>query len=472
MALTEQEISRIVDSVVAQLEKKAPGVVHTASANYPAGVYETLDEAVAVAREAQKKIRNLEFRGKIIQAMRRAGVQYAKELAEMAVQETGMGRVEDKIAKNISQAERTPGLEGLKPEALSGDHGLTITENAAWGVVASITPSTNPAATVINNSISLVAAGNAVVFGPHPAAKKVTQRAIEIINQAIVQAGGPKYLLTTIAEPSIEAAQQLFKYPGIDLLVVTGGESVVEAARKHTNKRLMAAGAGNPPVVVDETADIAKAGKDIVWGASFDNNIVCADEKEIIAVDSIADALKREMSKNNAVELNAAQADQLAKVILENYPGPDAVINRNWVGRDAAKFAAAIGLTVPADTRLLFVETDKNHPFARLELMMPVIPLIRAAHADAAIDIAIELERGLRHSAAMHSKNIDYMHRMANEINTSIFVKNGPCLAGLGFGGEGWTSMTITTPTGEGVTSAKSFVRLRRCVIVDHFRIV
>ena len=104
--------------------------------------------------------------------------------------------------------------------------------------------------------------------------------------------------------------------------------------------------------------------------------------------------------------------------------------------------------------------------------MMPVVPLIRASDADRAIDLAIELERGLHHTAAMHSKNIDHMDRMANEINTSIFVKNGPCLAGLGFGGEGWTSMTITTPTGEGVTSARSFVRLRRCVVVDHFRIV
>ena len=473
MALSDREISQIVDSVLARLNQARPAATASIrSGNYPAGVYETLEEAVQVAKEAQKKIRNLEFRGKIIQAMRQAGVKYARELAEMAVRETGMGRVEDKIQKNISQAERTPGLEDLKPEALSGDHGLTITENAAWGVIASITPSTNPGATVINNSISMVAAGNAVVFGPHPAAKKVTQRAIEVLNQAIVSVGGPQYLLTTVAEPSIENAQKLFKFPGIDLLVVTGGESVVEAAKKHTDKRLMAAGAGNPPVVVDETADIPKAARDIIWGASFDNNIVCADEKEIIVVDQVADQLKSEMQKGQAVELTAAQAEELAKVILEGYPGANPVINRKWVGRDAAKFAAAIGLNVPQDTRLLFAETDKDHPFARLELMMPVVPLIRASDADQAIDLAIELERGLHHTAAMHSKNIDHMHRMANEINTSIFVKNGPCLAGLGFGGEGWTSMTITTPTGEGVTSARSFVRLRRCVIVDHFRIV
>ncbi len=318
----------------------------------------------------------------------------------------------------------------------------------------------------------MIAAGNAVVYAPHPAAKKVSQRAIEILNKAIEAAGGPATLLTTVAEPSIETAQKLFVYPGIDLLVVTGGEAVVKAARKVTDKRLMAAGAGNPPVVVDETADIAKAARDIVWGASFDNNIVCADEKEIIAVDSIADRLKEEMKKHQAVELTPQQGEELAQIILEDYPGPNARINRKWVGKDAYKFAREIGLNVPKETRLLFVEADKDHPFAQLELMMPVIPLIRAADADKAIDLAIELEHGYRHTAAMHSRHIDHMDRMANEINTSIFVKNGPCLAGLGFGGEGWTSMTITTPTGEGVTSARSFVRLRRCVVVDHFRIV
>jgi len=470
MSLNEQEINGIVASVLQRLEQNPAKI--KSSAALPTGVFLALDEAVRAAAAAQKKIGRLEFRGKVIKAMREAGVKYARELAEMAVQETGMGRVEDKIKKNISQAQQTPGIEALKPEALSGDHGLTITENAAWGVVASVTPSTNPAATVINNGISLIAAGNAVVFAPHPAAKNVTHRTIALLNEAIEAVGGPRTLMTTVAQPSIETAKKLFRFPGIDLLVVTGGESVVEAAREHTNKRLMAAGAGNPPVVVDESADIAKAAKDIVFGASFDNNIICSDEKEIIAVDSIADRLKTEMKKHRAVELTPAQGEQLAEIILEGYPGDKAVINRKWVGRDALLFAKAIGLSVPEDTRLLFVETDKQHPFARLELMMPVIPLIRAADANTAIDTAVELERGLHHTAAMHSRNIDNLSRMANEINSSIFVKNGPCLAGLGFGGEGWTSMTITTPTGEGVTSARSFVRLRRCVIVDHFRIV
>jgi len=146
--------------------------------------------------------------------------------------------------------------------------------------------------------------------------------------------------------------------------------------------------------------------------------------------------------------------------------------SRDWVGRDAGKIAAAIGLNVPEQTRLLFFETSATHPFAVTELMMPVLPVVRVANVDEAIELAVKLEGGCHHTAAMHSRNIDNMNRMANAIDTSIFVKNGPCIAGLGLGGEGWTTMTITTPTGEGVTSARTFVRLRRCVLVDAFRIV
>ncbi|WP_141122880.1 aldehyde dehydrogenase, partial [Salmonella enterica] len=311
------------------------------------------------------------------------------------------------------------------------------------------------------------------VFAPHPAAKKVSQRAITLLNQAVVAAGGPENLLVTVATPDIETAQRLFKYPGIGLLVVTGGEAVVDAARKHTNKRLIAAGAGNPPVVVDETADLPRAAQSIVKGASFDNNIICADEKVLIVVDSVADELMRLMEGQHAVKLTAAQAEQLQPVLLKNIDERGkGTVSRDWVGRDAGKIAAAIGLNVPDQTRLLFVETPANHPFAVTELMMPVLPVVRVANVEEAIALAVQLEGGCHHTAAMHSRNIDNMNQMANAIDTSIFVKNGPCIAGLGLGGEGWTTMTITTPTGEGVTSARTFVRLRRCVLVDAFRIV
>ncbi|MER3812377.1 aldehyde dehydrogenase EutE [Klebsiella pneumoniae] len=443
--MNQQDIEQVVKAVLLKMKDSSQpaGTVHDM------GVFASLDDAVAAATVAQQGLKRVAMRLQVIQAIREAGEKYARELAELAVTETGMGRVEDKFAKNVAQARGTPGVECLTPQVLTGDNGLTLIENAPWGVVASVTPSTNPAA------------------------KKVSQRAITLLNQAVVAAGGPANLLVTVANPDIDTAQRLFKYPGIGLLVVTGGEAVVEAARKHTNKRLIAAGAGNPPVVVDETADLPRAAQAIVKGASFDNNIICADEKVLIVVDSVADELMRLMEGQQAVKLTAAQAEQLQPLLLKNIDERGkGTVSRDWVGRDAGKIAAAIGLQVPAQTRLLFVETPASHPFAVTELMMPVLPVVRVANVEEAIALAVQLEGGCHHTAAMHSRNIDNMNQMANAIDTSIFVKNGPCIAGLGLGGEGWTTMTITTPTGEGVTSARTFVRLRRCVLVDAFRIV
>lgn len=473
MDINSKEIEQVVKAVLASMGSQQTTTSTTTSKKVAEGVFIELDDAVAAARKAQESLKTVAMRNLAIAAIRKAGEQYAKELAELAVTETGMGRVADKTTKNLAQARLTPGTECLRPEVVTGDNGLTLIENAPWGVVASVTPSTNPAATVINNAISMIAAGNSIVFAPHPAAKKVSQRTITVLNEAIIAAGGPANLLVTVADPNIETAQRLFKYPGIGLLVVTGGDAVVESARKHTDKRLIAAGAGNPPVVVDETADIEKAAQKIVFGASFDNNIICADEKVAIVVSCVADQLISAMQKHNAVLLTAEQAKKLEPILLpkidQNGKG---TVSRDWVGRDACKIAAAIGLNVPEETKLLIVETPADHPFAVTEMMMPVLPIVRVKDVNQAIDLAVKLEGGCHHTAAMHSRNLENLDRMANVIDTTIFVKNGSCIAGLGFGGEGWTTMTITTPTGEGVTCARTFVRLRRCVLAEHFRIV
>lgn len=476
MQAHEHEIvERIVSEVMRRMGPACAAPAQaTAGGQGDYGIFDTLDAAVAAAKEAYPKIRTLAMRDRVIAVIRGTGVREARMLAEMAVSETGMGRIDDKIAKNVLQAERTPGTEALAPTAITGDAGLTLVENAPWGVIASVTPSTNPAATVINNGISMIAAGNSIVFSPHPAAKRVTQKAIQVLNKAVFEATGINNLMVAVREPSIEIAQRLFAYPGLNLLVVTGGEAVVEAARKHTTMRLIAAGAGNPPVVVDETADLKRAARSIYDGASFDNNIICADEKEVIAIDSIADELKREMKALGACEISLEQAEAIAAFALKNYPGDNPSANPKWVGRDAAKIAAQAGISVPESCRLLIIDVgrDANHVFARVEQMMPVIPIIRAKNVDEAVAIALKLERGLCHTAGIHSRNIDNMQKMAEAMNTSLLVKNGPHIAALGAGGEGWTSMTISTPTGEGVTSARTFVRLRRCTLVDNFRII
>ncbi len=438
------------------------------------GAYSTVKEAVQAASLAFSQFRgqgNYSLRQRAVEAIREVALKNAEVWGRRAVEETGFGRAEDKKAKITLVARKTPGVEDIEPEVTTGDHGLTLEEFAPWGVIGSITPSTNPAATMVNNGISMIAAGNAVVFNPHPAAKKICVEVIHQLNRVIQQVGGPSDLLTIIDQPTLETAQEIFHHPDIALLVVTGGEAVVKEAMK-ASKRALGAGPGNPPVVVDETADLPRAGEKIVEGASFDNNIMCTCEKIIIAVDSIADDLLYQLTDNGAYVIDEQQTEAVARMVFEGYPGPNPSVNTDWVGQDADKIATAAGFTVPAGTRLLVPETGPDHPFATVEQLMPVVPLVRVSNVDRAIDLAVELEHGYQHSALIHSRNIENMHRMAVAVNTSIFVKNGSNLNGMGHNGEGWTSMTITTPTGEGITSARSFVRRRRCALVDYFRIV
>jgi len=440
-----------------------------------AGVYPTLDEAAAAARAAFVRLNALplDIRRDMVAHMRQAGRENALLLAELAAGETGMGRVEDKVLKNVLNADKAPGTEMLDPRAWSGDHGLTLVEYAPYGVIGALTPSTNPTSTVICNAISMVAAGNAVVFNAHPSAKGASNRTVQILNRAIQAAGGPPDLLTCVAEPTLESAQALMQHKLIRLLVVTGGTPVVRAAMQ-SGKRAVCAGPGNPPVVVDETADIAQAGRDIVIGGSFDNNIVCTTEKETFAVAAICDDLIRVMEAHGAVRLNSWQFNRLWKAVttLDRGPRKHADMNKAFIGKNAAVLLAEIGISAGPEVRQIVVEVDADHPAVWSEQMMPIMPVVRVANADEGIDLAVAAEHGFRHTAVMHSKNLDNLSRMAREMDCSIFVKNGPCLAGLGYGGEGFCSFTIASPTGEGITSPVSFSRIRRCTLVDSFRIV
>jgi acyl-CoA reductase-like NAD-dependent aldehyde dehydrogenase len=384
-----------------------------------------------------------------------------------------MGRYQDKVEKNLLVAERTPGTEALQAQAWTGDRGLTLVELAPYGVIGAITPSTNPTSTIICNAIGMIAAGNSVVFNAHPGAKACSAQTVQILNQAIQGAGGPPDLITCPQEPTIESAQYLMRNPDIRLLVVTGGPAVVREAMK-SGKKAICAGPGNPPVVVDETADLEQAARDIVKGASFDNNIVCILEKEIVVVDAVADQLKATMLQRGAVEITSWQLDRLMKVILaeDHGPGKHGIVNKAYVGKTPSTILREIGVNVDESVRLVLAETDAQHPLVWTEQLMPIMPLVRVRNADEAIDRAKDFEQGMGHTSMIHSKNLDVLSRMSREINTSIFVKNGPSLAGLGFGGEGYTSFSIASPTGEGLTCARDFTRVRRCTLVDAFRIV
>ncbi|HUI06671.1 MAG TPA: aldehyde dehydrogenase family protein [Verrucomicrobiae bacterium] len=479
--LTEQEIDLIARRIVADLTgrggtaEKAEKPSSIPSATGEMGIFSTIDEAIKAASVAfcQYDQMGLQKRNAIVASIRSAMRENGDALARMAWEETGLGRYEDKVKKNKLVTEKTPGTEYLQPRAVTGDDGLTLMELAPYGVIAAITPTTNPTSTIINNTIAMVAAGNSVVFNVHPNAKRVSCHNVALINKAIVAAGGPRNLVTCIANPTVESAQALMKHPGIRLVVVTGGGGVVKVAME-SGKRAICAGPGNPPAVVDETADIDKAARDIVLGASFDNNVICTDEKECLVVSSVADKLIKGMTYNGAYLVTKEQLPALEKVVFTKQYGPrqEADIDRSLIGKNASVILQKAGIRCDDSIRLGIVEVDHDHPLLWTEQMMPIFPITRVRDADEGIDFALQLEHPRRHTFSMHSETLSNLSRMARECNASIFVKNGPNYAGLGFGGEGYTSFTIASPTGEGLTGPHSFSRWRRCTLVGAFRIV
>lgn len=485
MDVDRSEIARIVEEV---LRRVTDGGAVSAAAAVPAapvagprpadprgGIFHSMDDAIAAARQAQQRWMGLplEKRAECVAAMRAVALEHARSLAELAHAETGLGRPEDKYRKNLVAIHKTPGLEDLKPTVYTGDHGLTLMELAPFGVIGSVTPTTNPVATILNNSISMVSAGNGVVFNPHPRAKGCCNKTVALLNGAIARAGGPETLICSLAEPSLQSSQQMMQHRGIDCLVVTGGPHVVREAMK-SGKKCIAAGPGNPPVVVDETADLAQAARDTVAGASFDNNVMCTCEKEAFIVERVFREFKERVVAQGCFELSPRQFEELTKIIFQ----PPAVgktrptLNTNLVGLYASDIAKMIGLDLPRETRLLVAEAPADHPLVLNEQLMPVLPLVRVRDVEEGIQGALTAEGRRYHTAIMHSRNIENLSRMARLVNANIFVKNGPNYAGLGFGGEGHTTMTIAGSTGEGVTSARTFTRQRRCVLVDYFRIL
>jgi acyl-CoA reductase-like NAD-dependent aldehyde dehydrogenase len=464
-----------IASSAASTSERAPSFAKRRDVDVPRGrrgVFSDVETAVRAARRAfeQNEAAPLESRRRWVQAMRDVARKHAPELARFAALETGYGRVDDKLKKNLLCVDKTPGPEFLRPAAFSGDDGLTLVERAPYGVIGSITPTTNPTETIINNGIGMVSGGNAVVYNVHPYAARTSAWLVHLLNEAIMGAGGPENLLSCVERPTIESAQELMRHPGVRLLVVTGGPAVVKTAML-SGKKVIGAGPGNPPAVVDETADLENAARNIVLGASIDNNIICTAEKEVIAVASIADALKERLEAHGAVFVTDKQRRELEKLVLHEGSG-GVHPNKDFIGKNAGVIARQLGLGADDDLRLVMAEVDESHPFVQLELLMPVLPLVRVADAALAIATAKRVEHGFGHTAVMYSRDISHLHAMARTINTSIFVKNASNLAGLGMGGEGYTSFTIASPTGEGLTTVLNFTRERRCTLKEYFRIV
>jgi aldehyde dehydrogenase len=477
MQATEELIRNVVEQVLTRMGSAAPPPpVSGRGFAGRFGIFTCVDQAVAAATDAFHELseRTLEDRKRIIGHIRRISIEQSVELGTMEMEETKIGRLVHKIEKLKTLGERTPGVEFMRSEVFSGDHGLAVIEHAPFGVIGAITPVTHSLPTITGNAVSMIAGGNTLVVNPHPSGKRVAAEGVRRFNEAIYRDLGIDNLICVIAEPTIESADAIFHHPGIKLICVTGGPAVARAAMK-ASKRAIVAGPGNPPVVVDETADLDRAARAIIQGAAYDNNLLCIAEKEVFVVAKVFDAMMAAMDRAGAARLQAREVDALTKVAISTV-GEGAhkhdVPHKDFIGQDAAVLARAIGKRVADSTELLFGETDETNPFVPVEQMMSFVPFVRVRDVDEAIAKAKHYEHGFRHTSLIHSNNVRNMTAMGRALDTTLFVKNGPCMAALGLGGEGYLSFSIATPTGEGVTTPLTFTRERRCSLIDDLRIL
>jgi aldehyde dehydrogenase len=440
------------------------------------GVFQDANEACVAAQEAflQLQKKGVAARRKIEEIVKTLADKNAETWGREELEETRIGRLDHKIEK-LKIIKLVPGVDWLNPYGRSGDHGITLEEYTPFGVVGAVTPSTHSVPTLSGNIVNITAAGNAVVFNAHPAAARCAATALRAYNEAIFRETGIENIACMVEKPTLESFNAICKNELVRLLLVTGGPAVVKAAMQ-TGKRAICAGPGNPPVLVDDTCCPTRAAKLIIQGAAYDNNLLCIGEKEVFVLDHVADKLMSEMSKYGGVKLNSNQLDRLTKAAFTFKEGqgggcPHASVNKDFIGRDAPVLARAAGVDVPADTQLLFAETDAKHPFVEEEQMMPMLPIVRVKTVKEGIERSLEAEHEYRHTSIIHSHDVENMTAMARALDTTLFIKNGPCMAGLGLGGEGYLSYSVATPTGEGVTNPRTFTRVRRCVMVDNLRI-
>jgi acyl-CoA reductase-like NAD-dependent aldehyde dehydrogenase len=476
MQATEELIRSVVQQVLTRMGTASPTPVSGRGYAGRFGIFTCVDEAVAAATDAFEQLseRTIEERKRIIDHIRRISIEQSVELGTMEMEETKIGRLKHKIEKLKTLGERTPGVEFMRSEVFSGDHGLAVIEHAPFGVIGVITPVTHSLPTITGNAVSMIAGGNTVVVNPHPGGKRVAAEGVRRFNEAIYRDLGIDNLICVIAEPTIESADAIFAHRGVKLICVTGGPAVARAAMK-SSKRAIVAGPGNPPVVVDETADLDRAARAIIEGAAYDNNLLCIAEKEVFVVAKVFDAMMAAMDRAGAVRLNAREIDALTKVAIASVgEGTEKhdVAAKDFIGQDAAVLARAAGKHVPPQTELVFGETDESNPFVPVEQMMPFLPFVRVRDVDEAIDKAKHFEHGFRHTSIIHSNNVRNMTKMGRALDTTLFVKNGSCMTSLGLGGEGYLSFSIATPTGEGVTTPLTFTRERRCSLIDDLRIL
>lgn len=462
--MNDERIKEIIKQSILHIQKENKN-----ESILKSGIFLDVDEAILAAKQAFKRYLKitLKERSEIIEVIKERILLEADGLAEMTVNETGMGNAEDKAEKFIWAATKTPGVEDLVTSARTDDGGMTLYELSPYGVVCSVAPVTNPCSTLVNNVFSALASGNAIIHCPHPRAKKVSELLIEKISSIIREVCGIDNLVVMVKNPSIKKVRQAMRHPDINLIIATGGHGLLKEALV-CGKKVIGGGSANPVCIVDETANIEKAAIDIVESSSFDNNLMCVTEKNIVVVKSVSEILKENLKKNGAYHITSpAELIKLTKTCVDQNMEPNKKLN----GMNANKILQLAGINCSRKIKIILVDCIKEHPIVVNEMLMPILPVVEVENFDKALEVALEIEQGLRHTAVIHSQLIERLSRVAKEMQTSIFVKNGPAFSGIGFRNDRELSMTVASVTGEGTVTARHFARTRRCVLCEGFSI-
>ena len=429
------------------------------------GVFENIQDAVDAAAKAYEELSmnfSTEERQAFIDAIKEEGLKVVNEETRYEFEETGYGRLEEKLVKNYGSIAENPGTESLQHKVMASGKGVTVEFAAPVGLVGALTPVTNGFVTVFCNTMSMLAAGNTIVFNPHPAGKMSAAKAVDIINRAVVAKGGPANVCTCTDNPTKDSLKVIMDDPKVAMMIGTGGPAMVATLMAGT-KKVVAAGPGNVPVVVDETVDAKAAAQTLYNFIPFENNMLCITEKVAFVVEDVYDDFIEGMREAGARILTEEEKHKCEEALLiphEPYYEP----NKKFVGKDANVCLKAAGIEVDesVDLKLAIIECANEDPYVACEQLMPVFPVVKCKDAQDAMEKAIVAEHGYHHSAAIWTKDLDRATWYGRRIGVTCLAMNGPTVGATGVGGTGFGSSTIATTTGEGFTTPNTFTRVRR----------
>ncbi|MGG3999321.1 bifunctional acetaldehyde-CoA/alcohol dehydrogenase [Anoxybacillus kestanbolensis] len=398
-------------------------------------VTKMIDTLVANAQKALKAFRDYDQEAidHIVKQMALAGLDKHMYLAKLAIEETKRGVYEDKIIKNIFATEYI--YHNIKYDKTVG----VIRENEQEGiieiaepvgVIAGVTPVTNPTSTTMFKALISIKTRNPIIFAFHPSAQKCSSEAARILRDAAIAAGAPEHCIQWIETPSVEATQQLMHHPGVSLILATGGAGMVKAAYS-SGKPALGVGPGNVPCYIEKTANIKRAVNDLILSKTFDNGMICASEQAVIIDKEIYDAVKNEMIANKCYFLNEEEKKKVEKLVINENT---CAVNPNIVGKPAYEIAKMAGVDVPVDTKILVAELKSvgpQEPLSR-EKLSPVLACYKVNSTEEGLKRAEEMLEfgGLGHSAVIHSENQDVILEFGKRMKAGRIISNAPSSQG------------------------------------------